>query len=48
MPGTFAKYRARGNLVALVAVDLGVSTVTVYSWCRELGINIDDYRKVEA
>ncbi len=47
VPGTLEKYRARANLVVLVAVDLGVSTVTVYNWCRELDINIDDYRRQE-
>ena len=38
------KNRARKNLVMLVALDLGVSDVTVYCWCAELGIDIDEYR----
>ena len=39
------RYRDRKNLLMLVAVDLGVSNATVYRWCEDLGINIDDYRR---
>ena len=39
-------YRGRRNLVGLAAVDLGVTDATVYNWCRDLGIDIDEYRRV--
>ncbi len=29
----------------LVAVDLEVADATVYRWCEELGIDIDEYRR---
>ena len=29
----------------LVAVDLEVTDATVYRWCEELGIDIDEYRR---
>ena len=38
-------HRQRRNLVVLVAMDLGVSTVTLYRWCADLGIDIDEYRR---
>ena len=42
--GTLESHRGRKNLVMAVALDLGVSDVTVYRWCEDLGINVDDYR----
>ena len=31
----------------MVAADLGVSDTTLYRWCEDLGINVDEYRKQE-
>ena len=28
-------------------MDLGTTVATLYNWCRELDINIDDYRRQE-
>ena len=38
-------YGGRRNMVGLAAVDLGVTDATVYNWCRDLGIDIDEYRR---
>ena len=38
-------HQARKNLTLLVSVDLGISDATLYRWCEELGISIDDYRR---
>ena len=43
--GSLQQHRAQKNLVLLVALDLGVSDVTVYRWCEDLGIDINDYRR---
>ena len=43
--GALERFRGRKNLLPLVAVDLGVSGMTVYRWCEDLGINIDEYRR---
>ena len=45
--GALRKFRGRKNFMMLVAVELGVTDATVYRWCDELGIDIDDYRKQE-
>ena len=37
--------RAQKRMVARVALDLGLTDATVYQWCREFGIDIDDYRR---
>ena len=47
VPSTLEKFRGRINIVTLSAADLGVSTVTLYNWCRELGIDINEYRRQE-
>ena len=39
------KFRGRRNFMMLVAVDLEVADATVYRWCEELGIDIDEYRR---
>ena len=39
------KNRGKRFLVALVALDLGVTDATVYNWCETLGIDIDQYRR---
>ena len=41
-------YRAQRHQVMLAAIDLGVTDATLYQWCREFGIDIDEYRRVEA
>ena len=43
--GVFRKYRNHRNMLIQVAGDLDVSHTTVYRWCEELGIDIDDYRR---
>ena len=39
------RHRGRRNLVMLVSVDLEITDSTLYRWCEELGINIDEYRR---
>ena len=43
--GALKVHRGRRNMVGLVAVYLGVSDATVYNWCSDLGIDIDEYRR---
>ena len=43
--GVLEKFRGRRNFMMLVAVDLEVTDATVYRWCEELGIDIDEYRR---
>ena len=45
VPEVFEQFRCRTNIVLLVAAELGVSDTAVYKWCREFGIDIDDYRR---
>ena len=42
--GSLERYQGRKHILMLVGVDLGVSDVTVYRWCHDLGIDIDEYR----
>ena len=42
------KFRGRRNMLMLVSVELEVSDATVYRWCDDLGIDIDEYRRVAA
>ena len=42
-----ASYTGQRMLVARTAVDLGITSATVYKWCDDLGIDIDEYRKRE-
>ena len=37
--------RGQTHLVARAALDLGLTDATLYQWCREFGINIDEYRR---
>ena len=37
--------RGQKGLPNLVAADLGLSDATFYNWCREFGIDIDEYRR---
>ncbi len=39
------KFRGRRNMLMLVSVELEVSDATVYRWCEDLGIDIDEYRR---
>ena len=39
------KFRGRRNMLMLVSVELEVSDATVYRWCDDLGIDIDEYRR---
>ena len=39
--------RGQKHMVTIAAMDLGVTDATLYQWCREFGIDIDDYRKQE-
>ena len=43
--GAFQSYCGQKNIPTLVAGDLGVTTATLYRWCEELGIDINDYRR---
>ena len=45
---TLEKLRGQKSLSILVAVELGISDGTLYWWCRELGIDIDEYRRLVA
>ncbi len=38
-------YQGRRNMVVLVCADLDISDATLYRWCDELGIDINDYRR---
>ena len=40
----FEEQRGRRNIVVLVAANLGTSEPTLRAWCRDMGINIDNYR----
>ena len=42
------QYRGRRNMVMLVAVDLEITDTTLYRWCEDLGVNIDEYRRASA
>ena len=37
--------RGQKHMVTIAAFALGVTDATFYQWCREFGINIDDYRR---
>ena len=37
--------RGKKGLPILTAVELGISDGTLYWWCRELGIDIAEYRR---
>ena len=39
------RHQGRRNMVMLVGVDLEITHVTLYRWCRDLGIDIDEYRR---
>ena len=37
--------RAQKHMVTIAAMDIGVTDATLYQWCREFGIDIDEYRR---
>ena len=37
--------RGQKHMVTIAAMDLGVTDATLYQWCREFGIDINDYRR---
>ena len=43
--GALRKFRGRRNMLMLVSVELEVSDATVYRWCADLGIDINEYRR---
>ena len=43
--GTLQSHRGQKGMPMLTAAELGISDGTLYWWCRELGIDIDDYRR---
>ena len=40
------RYQGRRNMVILVCADLDISDATLYRWCEDLDIDIDEYRRV--
>ena len=42
------RHRGKRLQVVLAGLDMGVTDATVYNWCEDLGININEYRRVEA
>ena len=39
------RQRDQKHQVVLAGLDLGVTDATLYSWCEDLGIDIDEYRR---
>ena len=37
--------RGQKHMVTIAAMELGVTDATLYQWCREFGINVDEYRR---
>ena len=37
--------RGQKHMVTIAAMDLGVTDATLYQWCREVGVDIDEYRR---
>ena len=37
--------RGQKHMVTIAAMELGVTDATLYQWCREFGIDINDYRR---
>ena len=37
--------RGRKNFITFVAIDLDLTSATIYHWCREFGIDIEPYRR---
>ena len=41
------RHHGRKNIVVLVCADLDISDATLYRWCEDLDIDINEYRKQE-
>ena len=39
------KFRYQRHQVVLAGLDMGVTDATVYNWCEDLDIDIDQYRR---
>ena len=42
---TLENHRADKNMAQAAAIDLGITSGTMYQWCRELGIGLEEYHK---
>ena len=40
--------RGQKNFITFVAIDLDLTSATIYHWCRELGIDIEPYKSTVA
>lgn len=38
------KHRGKRNISVVIAAELGRSDRTINNWCRDLGIDLNDYR----
>ena len=38
-------HRADKNMAQAAAIDLGITGGTIYQWCRELDIDLEEYHK---
>jgi transcriptional regulator with PAS, ATPase and Fis domain len=38
-------HRADKNMAQAAAIDLGITSGTIYQWCRELDIDLEEYHK---
>ena len=45
LEAAFEARRGQKGVSYLVAADLGISDGTVYWWCREFGIDVNEYRR---
>lgn len=37
-------HRGKKNMILAVALDVGVSHATIYDWCRDLGIDLNEFK----
>ncbi len=42
---TLEARRGQKHMVTIAAMELGVTDATFYQWCREFGIDVDEYRR---
>ena len=42
-----AKFQGEPHQVPLAGLEYGLAAATLYNWCRDLGIDIDEYRGQE-
>lgn len=42
--GCLEARRGQRNKINKIAIDLGVTAPTIYRWCEENGIDIEEYR----